>query len=179
MTADERHDLGLAVSAVPETIGDPGKRTFNITVESDRGRAVIWMEKEQLFQIAVAIKQFLASHGTNPEPGEFTPEHPYPPSSVSVEFKTGEMTLRHDYRSDAFTIEATDAESEQEGDDEEPAPALQFSFKRSTGNELAERALEILAAGRKPCPLCGGPQDPGGHFCVRLNGHRTAQDDEA
>ncbi|MGH9041277.1 MAG: DUF3090 family protein, partial [Acidimicrobiia bacterium] len=30
---------------------------------------------------------------------------------------------------------------------------------------------EAVVAGRPPCPLCGGPLDPEGHVCPKLNGH--------
>jgi hypothetical protein len=32
-----------------------------------------------------------------------------------------------------------------------------------------DRARELVAGGRPPCPLCGGPLDPEGHACPRLN----------
>ncbi|HEX5479005.1 MAG TPA: hypothetical protein VFY79_04730 [Dehalococcoidia bacterium] len=28
-----------------------------------------------------------------------------------------------------------------------------------------------MAGGRPVCPLCGLPMEPGGHACVRTNGH--------
>ena len=34
---------------------------------------------------------------------------------------------------------------------------------------FVERARELVAGGRPPCPLCGGPLDPEGHACPRLN----------
>jgi uncharacterized repeat protein (TIGR03847 family) len=45
----------------------------------------------------------------------------------------------------------------------EPQEALRF----------ASGALEVVRAGRPPCPLCGAPLDPTGHFCPRRNGHST------
>ena len=41
-----------------------------------------------------------------------------------------------------------------------PAQALAF----------AQRALEVVAAGRPPCPFCGQPLNPEGHICARRNG---------
>jgi uncharacterized repeat protein (TIGR03847 family) len=40
---------------------------------------------------------------------------------------------------------------------------------------FTKRALEVVAAGRPPCPLCGQPLDAEGHICVRLNGHRPQE----
>jgi len=33
-----------------------------------------------------------------------------------------------------------------------------------------ERAVQVINAGRPPCPLCGRPLDPQGHICPRKNG---------
>ena len=43
----------------------------------------------------------------------------------------------------------------------EPEAALAFA----TG------AVATVQAGRPPCPLCGAPLDPTGHFCTRRNGY--------
>jgi uncharacterized repeat protein (TIGR03847 family) len=37
---------------------------------------------------------------------------------------------------------------------------------------FAKRANSVVAAGRTPCPFCGGPIDPNGHLCPRANGYR-------
>ena len=36
---------------------------------------------------------------------------------------------------------------------------------------MATRGSAAVERGRPPCPLCGGPLDPSGHVCPRLNGH--------
>ena len=35
---------------------------------------------------------------------------------------------------------------------------------------FARRALDVVAAGRPPCPFCGQPLSPEGHICARRNG---------
>ena len=178
MSADELLDLGLAESIVPEAIGRPGERKFKITVISHRGSAIIWMEKEQLFQVATALKQFLSSRSAISNATNYVSRSGDPPSAISEEFRAGDMSLSHDARSDVFTVAVTDIESEHEGDDEEDAVAMQFSFTRVSADKIADVALQLVAAGRKPCPLCNVPQGPKGHFCVRKNGHRNAHTDE-
>ena len=37
---------------------------------------------------------------------------------------------------------------------------------------FAKRANSVIAAGRAPCPFCGGPIDLKGHLCPRANGYR-------
>jgi uncharacterized repeat protein (TIGR03847 family) len=45
----------------------------------------------------------------------------------------------------------------------EPNAALQF----------ASSAIAVVQAGRPPCPMCGEPLEPTGHFCTRRNGYQN------
>jgi uncharacterized repeat protein (TIGR03847 family) len=45
----------------------------------------------------------------------------------------------------------------------EPNAALQF----------ASGAIAVVQAGRPPCPNCGEPLEPTGHFCTRRNGYQN------
>jgi uncharacterized repeat protein (TIGR03847 family) len=45
----------------------------------------------------------------------------------------------------------------------EPNAALQF----------ASGAIAVVQAGRPPCPMCGEPLEPTGHFCTRRNGYQN------
>jgi len=174
LNESEPYNLGMAESVEAEAIGTPGKRTFNIAATSARGSAVVWLEKEQLLRVAVAIKQFLTADAVAAEPARHAPESGSV-RSVQAEFKAGEMSLRHDTSTGILTLVAVPIESaEERGADESPEPvrAVQFSFSAPVAGTLADRALEVCAAGRKPCPFCGGPIDPDGHFCVKANGHR-------
>ena len=57
-------------------------------------------------------------------------------------------------------------------DDELEGPdTLQVRLSLETARAFVNRALEVVAAGRLPCPLCGQPLDPQGHICPRRNGH--------
>lgn len=169
MSEFERNDLGLVDYLHCETIGEPGQRTFNITARSDRGETIVWMEKEQLFQVGVSLRQFLSTRDSPPDPAPFTAPPIDSPVPVHVEFKTGDMSLQHDPASDVFTIVASDIPRE-----ETPGPIseITFSFQRYQAEEISKRSVSIVAAGRKPCPLCEAPLTPGeSHFCVKVNGY--------
>ena len=99
----ERNDLGLVDYLHCEAIGEPGQRTFNITARSDRGEAVVWMEKEQLFQLGISLKQFLTTRQIPVNPSMF--DFPDIDSQIPVhaEFKVGEMSLKHDAESVSYT----------------------------------------------------------------------------
>ena len=173
MSNGAQHDLGLVDHITAEAIGEPGQRTFNITARSSRGEAVIWMEKEQLFQVGISIKQFIATRESTTVTAPVSPAAPGPEGPVEIEFKTGEMALRHDGAADVFTLTAQEAVTE---DDPERTPTgVEVTFTRAAAEDLADNALAAVAAGRKPCPLCGGPLDTAQeHFCVKVNGHNRA-----
>ena len=179
----DKIDLGLVDNVVAESLGKPGERTFKVTAESRRGRAVVWMEKEQLFQVALAIRQFAAATEQPTDPERYHPEMPAPPVPIEIEFRAAGMSLRHDRSTDIFTVEAAnvDPEAEREAggeaetDEEEPTVAVQFSFSRPNGVKLSEQAMEVCAAGRPRCQLCGGPIDPEGHVCPKKNGHHKGE----
>ena len=57
-------------------------------------------------------------------------------------------------------------------DDELDGPdTLRVRLSVEHARAFVNRAVEVVAAGRLPCPLCGQPLDPQGHICPRRNGH--------
>lgn len=168
-------NLGLVEHIEAITYGEPGNRTFNLTASSDRGEVVVWMEKEQILQVGVTLKQLIETRETTADPVPFDAGPPGFDPPITAEFKTGEMSLRHDSGSDVFTLRTQDPGGSEDSDAE--VRELEFSFRRDDAEKLSEEILRIVAAGRKPCPLCSGPLNPGGdHFCVKVNGHYTGQE---
>lgn len=162
-------NLGLTDYIHAEAHGRPGQRTFNITARSPRGQAIVWMEKEQLFQVGASLRQFLATRESTADPVPFDTADGVSDYMIETEFKAPQMTLRHDPASDVFTLSAEDY---GEGGSEEPEQVVEFSFSRQDAERLANTSLEVVASGRPPCPLCSGPLTPGeDHFCVKVNGH--------
>jgi uncharacterized repeat protein (TIGR03847 family) len=60
---------------------------------------------------------------------------------------------------------------EVEDDDDEGPDTLRVRLTPAEARGFVNRALDVVAAGRLPCPLCGQPLDPQGHICPRRNGH--------
>jgi uncharacterized repeat protein (TIGR03847 family) len=56
-------------------------------------------------------------------------------------------------------------------DMDDPRDVVRVELEPQAALSFASGALEVVRAGRPPCPLCGAPLDPTGHFCVRRNGH--------
>lgn len=56
-------------------------------------------------------------------------------------------------------------------DADDPRDVVRVELEPQAALRFASGALEVVRAGRPPCPLCGAPLEPIGHFCVRRNGH--------
>jgi uncharacterized repeat protein (TIGR03847 family) len=164
--ADPEAEFNNVTSLRAEALGEPGQRTFRILVDSGASSAVMWLEKEQLFQLALAMQRLLATlTGEQRAPRGQVEESAAPPPS-QVEFKLGKLVLGHDRAREMFIIDAHDIES----DDDAP-PAVRVWGNISQIEAFAKEALRVCAGGRPICPLCGGPIDSTGHGCPRTNGH--------
>lgn len=175
-------DFGRAELLEPEAIGEPGKRTFRLRIRSGADSASLWLEKEQLAALTLAIRQLL-EQTDDPEPmdretvaGSGFPEPP------QVEFKIGRLGIGYD-ESDrmvsifAFTIEDAGVDE----DDDKATPSFSCNVSRPQCRAFAERAEEVISSGRPVCVLCGGAIENGEHHCGRRNGHskvRITLDDE-
>lgn len=71
-------------------------------------------------------------------------------------------------------IEAQEITDEEDLEAPEPS-MLRVRISPGAARAFSQRALQIVAAGRPPCPLCGQPLDAEGHICVRLNGYRGGE----
>lgn len=170
-----RNEFTNVTKLDPEALGEPGHRTFRIMVDGGNSSAVMWLEKEQLFQLALATQQLL---GSMEEEGQASPSMA-PPDGPEVptqlEFHVGKLVLGHDGSRGLFMIEAHDSEDETE-EDEEGDAAVRVWANREQVKDFAEKALRVCAAGRPLCPLCHRPIDPEGHQCARVNGHVRTED---
>ncbi len=154
-----------------QAIGVPGKRTFFIQ-GGRRGTYVrLWLEKEQLQMLALAIEQLLASQepsGTATRATE--PLEPDAEQPLADEYKVGRLGLGYDERRDLVVLFAYEEEAE-----ERASPSATLCATRGQAQAFSKQAAEVCAAGRPLCPLCGGPIDPDGHVCPKANGHFATQ----
>ncbi len=182
MVFDAQHVFGPATRLQAQAVGEPGHRTFRLLVESDDGRAAaLWVEKEQLQALGLAVEQLLAEFQGHPS-ARMPPQPAVEtfPSNPTVDFKVGRLALGQDeselesgprYVLLVYDLESSGAE------EEEPTQRATF-VSRATREQLralSRNIAEVVAAGRPRCPLCGEPmqsQDKP-HGCVRTNGHHT------
>jgi uncharacterized repeat protein (TIGR03847 family) len=178
-------DLGLIRLLGADAIGRPGQRRFRLYAQSTSGSVLIWMEKEQLNSLSIAIDHVLAeiTEGqvlrteaqvheediTAGMPAEF-------PHMPDYEFQGGQIRLSFDGSEMQFQLRVIPIEIIQEHS-EEPQVILNeddetsMSFTPNQGQQLARSIMHVVSSGRPVCPLCHAPLEGGPHACVKQNGH--------
>ncbi len=174
--------LGVVDEILVLTYGEPGERTFNITAESGRGTAVVWLEKEQLYNIASSLADVISQIDSDQEV-EGPPFTDYPEDSDGdIEFKAVQIALRYEDGRKLFVFAAAgvDTDRSEEGSEDPDALIVQFGFSHRQAVYVARHGLEIVAAGRPICAYCGTAINQGEeHECTRRNGHHADHSAEA
>lgn len=163
-----------------EAIGEPGQRRFRLLAVVDGETTIVWMEKQQLQALGLALEQMLEQLpdrgpelGTTEIPVDFDNE-------TRRQFRAGRMELGYDERRDRLVIVAHDIDEEGESDttgdaaplgDEATLASFACRLSREQARELSADASAVVAAGRPRCTMCGAPMGPGPHVCPQQNGH--------
>ena len=164
------------------TVGIPGERTFFLQARTGSRLVSVSLEKAQVAAIADRVLQIIREIrlsqplivieriGYDDQPLE---------SPIDEEFRVGVIGLA--YASDRRLIEidlqaitdSDNADDELLGiDTSSDQDILRVLMTLGYAESFAKRANTVVAAGRAPCPFCGGPIDPNGHLCPRSNGYR-------
>ncbi|MDX2854291.1 MULTISPECIES: DUF3090 domain-containing protein [Streptomycetaceae] len=181
---------------VAGTVGQPGQRTFFLQASAAGRTTSVALEKTQVEALAERIDELLdevvrRTGGAAPVPAvaptELLDNKPLE-VPVDEEFRVGTMALAWDGAEERMILEAQalveiEAEDEEDleaaeemllQDDENGPPLLRVRLTGAQARSFAKRALDVVAAGRPPCPLCSLPLDPEGHVCPRQNGYRRS-----
>lgn len=181
-------------------VGEPGQRAFYIQAEKDGQVLSVLVEKQQVAMLAERVQMLLEQVAVQ-YPGAAGEDVPAPLAPDAGELRGDPVPL---FRAVAIGIgfdasrqlvvlelhERPIAEDEDEADeDDEPdeviaAPGVdeeegylaRLYFTAAQARAMATRGSAAVESGRPPCPLCGGPLDPTGHNCPRLNGHGRHDD---
>ena len=164
------------------TVGVPGERTFFVQARAGSRLVSVSLEKAQVAAIADRVLQILREIRLS-EPLtviERVSNDDQPlESPIDEEFRVGVIGLA--YVSDRRLIEVdlqaiTDSDNADdellEIDTSSEQDILRVLMTLGYAESFAKRANTVVAAGRAPCPFCGGPIDPNGHLCPRSNGYR-------
>jgi len=169
----DRRDLGDLAHISAEAIGQPGQRRFRLrALSAAGGSASLWMEKEQLRALGDAINSVLDGEGYTYRrlPLDDLPSEPQFPLSAGVELQAAQLSIGLNREAQRIVLIMADAPEPDEG----TVVTVEFDFRRAY--ELRRQITDVVAAGRPPCPLCGGPLDPEGHVCPRSNGHHKTDE---
>lgn len=184
--SQELNDFGRPDLLDAEALGQPGQRRFRVFARRDERTASLWMEREQMEALSLAIDQLLATVSEAPvlRP-EAQTEIPKPPGAPDdfptdpdVEFQVAQLKLGYDEDDDAIVLFAAPLVLvEQDGEvtaEEDPAPQFVAHLTRGQATRLSGHITGALAGGRPRCPLCGQPLEPG-HVCVKQNGYHPVE----
>ncbi|MBN1311872.1 MAG: DUF3090 domain-containing protein [Anaerolineae bacterium] len=155
------------------TIGPPGQRIFHLQAMRKRQLVTLIIEKEQAAALAEGINSILSEIQEKFDLGTV----PKVPDNLDLDlqepvlplFRVAQMGLGYDNDRDRLILFLNELLPEDTPD--EPR-IVRLSVTRSQMQILAQRAREVVAAGRPICGMCGQPIDPDGHFCPKGNGHK-------
>jgi uncharacterized repeat protein (TIGR03847 family) len=168
--SSNREDFGPVGRLQSDAVGSPGSRRFRLLLEGGKGSACLWMEKEQLQALGLAIEQLLAPLATiwtkSPSEGPRPTVADDFPAQPTIEFQVGRLALGFDEESQQYLLLVHDSEASQEG----PA-TLVCRANRAQLRALSQSIAALVAAGRPRCPLCGQPLEGPTHVCAGSNGH--------
>lgn len=163
---------GEASRTMVEAIGEPGSRRFRFVAQIGVETIVVWMEKQQLQALGIAIEQVLDQVVSDRPALESGSSIGAFDLNTSNQFRAGRMELGYDERRDRLVIIAHDLE-DPSGD-----PRVTCRISRDQARDLSSEAAMVVVAGRPLCPLCGNAMGPGPHVCPGMNGHLPMHFDE-
>ena len=172
---------------VAGAIGQPGERTFYLQATSSGRVTSVALEKFQVSLLAERLDELLDEILRQTGGGAGVPaatpaglrdDDPLD-LPLTEDFRAGQIALAWDSDGDRVVIEAQEETEESIQPLAEDIPVdgpavLRVRITPAAARAFAERALQLVASGRPPCPLCGLPLDASGHVCPRQNGHRSA-----
>lgn len=183
---------------VPGTVGEPGARTFFLQARAGSQVTSVALEKQQVQilgeRVAELLDELIQGDEARTTIPAMTPvalidsgplEQP-----IEEEFRAGTITLSWDADDERIVVEVfpvvevevelpVEAEEQELIDlpiqEPEPEEVLLVRMPAAMARAFATRAESVVAAGRAPCPFCGGPMDAEGHLCPRANGYRRTR----
>ncbi|MFF2550131.1 DUF3090 domain-containing protein [Nocardia sp. NPDC058058] len=168
------------------TVGEPGDRAFYLQAVQEPRVVSVLLEKQQVKVLAdrmgLLLDEVARRFGTPvpPQPADVADVAPLA-TPIEAEFRVGTMGLGWDADANAVVVELlaiTETEVDESvvlDDTEEGPDAVRVFLTPVQAREFALRSTRVIAAGRKPCPLCDEPLSPTGHMCVRTNGYKRGE----
>ncbi|UCC16372.1 MAG: DUF3090 family protein [Dehalococcoidales bacterium] len=150
-------------------VGVPGKRTFFLVIGEKENWIRLWLEKEHLEAVSIAIDQFFVRLSQefplfSEETATRSSGDDSPVGLPSGEFEIDQVGIGFDKEKVVFEF-MVHALGPQNLD----GISVNCWINPERVRKLGKQAKEICAAGRPRCKLCGRPIDPMGHDCPMQN----------
>ena len=162
-------DFGRVNRFLVGAIGEPGKRTFYLFIESQGLSSWFKCEKGQAAALGEQGLELLTNMGWDLDEDMVEAlvsnalDMPRPSGLGDIPLRVRSMAMRIDSR-DRMTLMLKGG-----GDDEQ----VMFTITAEQLRAAAILALKAVHSGRAQCAKCLLPEDPDGHYCPSGNGHRT------
>jgi uncharacterized repeat protein (TIGR03847 family) len=154
-------------------IGQPGERVFYVQALANGRIISAKCEKQQVAALAQYLRNLLADL---PPPLSISESQDMTlRSPVEQDFVLGTVGLGLDRSSGKVVIQLDelqilDEENEfLEIPEDDEVGRMRVFLTPEQATAFCERAELLVQAGREQCRWCGGPIDPDGHACPRLN----------
>lgn len=157
---------GDAQYVTPQALGEPGDRRFRVVVVVNGVTWILWMEKQQVQALGMAMEQildFIPGHTAFPD---WTVAESEIDESTDLQFRVGRIEMGFDATDNHVIIAAHDIQQE----DMDAAPSIRFRMSLQMARMFSEEAADLMTKGRPLCPMCGLPREEG-HICPEQNGH--------
>jgi uncharacterized repeat protein (TIGR03847 family) len=169
------------------TVGEPGERTFFLQVISSASSNCIALEKSQVQALVERLHMMIRELRRNKLANMDQLNQPairddaqleYP---ITEDFRAGVIAIAYEQGNQHIDIqiqalaEEEFSELVEEGEEDpdlDTPDLLMASLTIAQVRGFCDRALNVVSAGRVPCPFCGIPLNPEGHLCPRANGYR-------
>ena len=147
-----QYNLGHVAKLTAKSIGEPGSRYFQVAAEARNGQTLmIWMEKEQLFNLGVQVKRLLFEYQDEAE--RSSSEDSYDeavfgvPDPPVLELTAGQMSIGYDQTSAMFFLSAHQVDEEDSG----PLVNLEATYREI--DSLADQAFRSVRRRQTALPV--------------------------
>ncbi len=166
---EEHYSLEEVTLLSAFAVGVPGKRTFFLAAGHKEDWVRVWLEKEQLEAMGLAVEQLLFAisqehHRSPRETEDPSLSDDVPTGMPKAELEIDQMTLGFDQERATLNISVHSS-----GPQKVDWTELSCRPTLAQLKELGGQAKSLCAAGRPRCVFCGGPIDPEGHSCPKNN----------
>ncbi len=184
-------DLGPVSILGADAVGEPGQRRFRLYAQAGTRSVIMWMEKEQLNTLSLALDRAMAQITDGNVLRTIAQAEPKPalvgmpasfPGKPTFEFQVGQIRIGYDEGRTLLALIAAPIEILLERGQEPRAiiredESVSIFFTMQQAQGLTSSITVLVTSGRPVCPLCNRPLDGGPHACVQQNGHKEVIQD--